>query len=283
MTEPANNDGPWVEHTLHASVALGFSLRALFVAVICLVLGLWGIYDYLWSIPASELAFARGEISRDVHSSLDAIDDNEQSPIVAETVAKLDTRLAAPLPENASPDERSWRDTLQVYRDGIERPNTISPTDWPVIRAAARVQAAAGLELYGDVTQPSKYDRPVQWLFILCLPFVPWYLWALFSTGSRKYRFDSDGTFHMPEATWKADTIADIDMTRWMAKSTCWLVSTDGTRIKLDAHIYKGLDTIIGVIAHRLHPGNWSLDARPVTAETTETAPASDTASSDEA
>lgn len=283
MTEFTNNDGPWVEQTLHASVAKSFSLRALFVAVICLVLGLWGVYDYIWEIPANEQAFARSEITRDVHSSLDALDAGEQSQIIQVTLLKLDARLDEPLPGDVGADEISWRDTLRVYRDGIMRPSTVSPTDWPAMREAARVQSDAGLILYGDTTPPSKYDRPVQWLFIICLPFVPWYLWAFFSTGSRKYRMDPDGTFHMPEVTLKASEIADIDMSRWMAKSICWMVSTDGARIKLDAHIYKGLDTIIGAIAHRLHPNDWSLDARPVSADTESSSPTSDATASDEA
>ncbi|MEE2907627.1 MAG: hypothetical protein VX527_07320 [Planctomycetota bacterium] len=283
MNESTNNDGPWVEHTLHASVATSFSLRALFVAAICLVLGLWGIYDYVWSIPAKELAFNRGEITRDVHSSLDAIDAGEQSPIIQETVLMLDAQLDEPLPGNVGPDQLSWRDTLRIYRNGINPPNTVSQTDWPAMRQAARVESDAGLKLYGDATPPSKYDRPMQWLFILCLPFVPWYLWALFSTGARKYRLDPDGTFHLPEVTLKPGDIADIDMSRWMAKSICWVVSATEARIKLDAHIYKGLDTIIGVIAHRLHPNDWSLDARPMSPDTNSSPPVSDPSSSDEA
>ncbi|MDG2423390.1 MAG: hypothetical protein P8M22_05370 [Phycisphaerales bacterium] len=286
MTEATNNESPMADQTLHASVAPSFSLRALIVAAMCLVLGVWGIYDYLWSIPAQELAYSRGEISREVHFSLEAIDAGEvtsvDSEAIEQTVKKLDGQLSEPLPGDAGPDALSWRDTLQVYRDGIMRPSSVSPTDWPVMREQAHLESDAALELYGEATPPSKYDRPVQWMFILCLPFVPWYLWALFSTGSRKYRLDPDGTFHMPEGTWKAEQISDIDMSRWMAKSVCWVVSTDGTRIKLDAHIYKGLDTMIGVIAHRLHPDNWSLDARPVKAAADEQASSSDTSPSDE-
>ena len=264
MTETANNEPSNTEQTLHAAVAPSFSLRALFVAAMCLVLGLWGIYDYVWAIPAQALSYERGEISRDVHSSLDSIDAGEKTPMVDRTVEKLDALIEQPLPDNAGDDATSWRETLIIYRNGIDRPNDVSPTDWPVIREEARLQSDTALELYGDATPPSAYDRPIQWLFILCLPFVPWYLWSLFSTGSRKYRLDPDGTFQMPEGTWKAEQISDIDMSRWMAKSICWVVNTDGKRIKLDAHIYKGLDKMIGIIAHRIHPEGWSLDARPV-------------------
>ncbi|MAT80069.1 MAG: hypothetical protein CMJ29_00300 [Phycisphaerae bacterium] len=275
MTETTPNEHSGTEQTLHAAVAPSFSLRALFVAGMCLVLGLWGIYDYVWAIPAQARNYQRGEISRDVHSSLDSIDAGEETKMVDETVGKLDALLAQPLPDDAPDDANAWRATLVVYRNGIKRPNEISPTDWPALREQARLESDAALELYGEATPPSDYDRPIQWLFILCLPFVPWYVWSLFSTGSRKYRLDPDGTFHMPEASWKADQIADIDMSRWMAKSICWIVNTDGTRIKLDAHIYKGLDTMIGIIAHRLHPDSWSLDARPVKAESADEASSS--------
>ena len=276
MTETNNNENPAAEHTLHAAVAPSFSLRCLFVAGVCLVLGLWGIYDYVWAIPAQEVSYNRGEISRDVHSSLDSIDAGEETPIVEETNKKLTDMLSQPLPDGAGDDEISWRETLVLYQRGIDRPNDVSPTDWPVIREEARVESDAALELYGDATPPSSYDRPIQWMFIICLPFVPWYLWSLFSTGSRKYRLDPDGTFHMPEDTWKQDEISDIDMSRWMAKSICWIVNTDGTRIKLDAHIFKGLDTMIGIMAHRLHPDSWSLDARPIKGGSKDASAASD-------
>lgn len=262
MTEPNNNDD-WVEQPLHAAVSTGSSLRSLFVAVVCLVLGAWGVYDYVWSIPAQQEAYLRSEICRDVRSSIGGDTGADQVEL---TVSRIDQQLAGPAPDPSNKDAVAWRSTLQIFRDAVQRPSTMSPTDWPATRTAAGQLANAALERYGDTTPPSKFDRPMQWLFILCLPFVPYYLWVLFKNGSRKYRLDPDGTIHLPEATWTADAIADIDMNRWMAKSICWLENTDGTRIKLDAHIYKGLDTIIGVIAHRLHPGKWSLDARPVEA-----------------
>ncbi|MBG84704.1 MAG: hypothetical protein CMJ40_09180 [Phycisphaerae bacterium] len=241
------------------------------------VFGIYGIYDYQWAIPAEQLAFERGEISRNVLASLDAVEAEEETQLIPTTIDSLEV-LIAEVPKTEVEDEDSveWSKTLVIYRDGLKPPSDVSPTDWPSLRAAAKAQADKALAIYGDATQPSSYDRPIQWLFIACLLFVPFYAWSFLSTRKRHYQLDPDGTLHMPEGVWKQEEIADIDMNRWMAKSICWVVSTDSTRIKLDAHIYKNLDKIIGVIAHRLRPDEWSLDARPVTLDKSSTAATSE-------
>jgi hypothetical protein len=172
-------------------------------------------------------------------------------------------RVAGP----ACVDLKAESYALHAFSEGT---TNVSPTDWPSLRMQAQTAAEVSLRAYDDVTQPSKYDKPVQWLFIICLPFVPFYLWSFLKTRNQSYLIEVDGTLHMPEGVWKSDEIADIDMRRWMAKSICWVVGSDSTRIKLDAHIHKNLDRIIGVIAHRLHPNEWSLDARPVVADKNE-------------
>ena len=69
--------------------------------------------------------------------------------------------------------------------------------------------ANRSMNLYGDAQAPSAYDRPVQWLFILSLLFVPFYGWSLLKYGPGVYRLDPDGTLHLPEGTWSRDEIAD--------------------------------------------------------------------------
>jgi hypothetical protein len=120
--------------------------------------------------------------------------------------------------------------------------------------------------------KPSAYDKPTQWLFIACILFVPMALMEAARVKRRTYTLDDDGTLHcpagtLPSADWRSADIADIDMGRWMAKSIAWLVHTDGTRIKLDDYKHKDLYKIIGVIANRLHPDQWTIEAKPVKPE----------------
>jgi hypothetical protein len=120
------------------------------------------------------------------------------------------------------------------------------------------------IKALGDITAPGKYDRITQWAFISCLPCVPYFVWMFFSARRRVYRLDDDGTLHSPEGTWARDDIADIDMGRWMAKSIAWVVPRDGTRIKLDDYKFRDLHLIIGSIASRLHPDDWTSEAKPI-------------------
>ena len=266
MTDTSNTNESETR-TLHASVAPSYTLRAILTGLVCLVLGLWGIYDYVWAIPDTQEAYLRGEICRSVRASIDGIANGEDQSTVTGTIDRIDDALASPHPLAEDAGNTSWQDALRIFRDAVQPPSTLSPTDVPELRKEAMAIADKQLESYAGITEPSKYDRPVQWLFIISLPFVPYYAWAFFTTRSRKYQLDPDGTLHMPEATWTSDQLADIDMERWMAKSICWVSDQDGTRIKLDAYVYKKLDVIIGVIAHRLHPDSWGLDARPVKKE----------------
>ena len=277
MSEQSQTSDNWVEQAMHSAIAPSHSIRAVLVGLMCLVLGLYGIYDYQWAIPAEQMSFERGEISRNVLASLDAIEAKEETQLIPTTVKTLDGLIATASEAKAEDGESiDWTRALVIYRDGLKPPSDVSPTDWPSLRTTAKIQADEALAIYGDATQPSAYDRPIQWLFIACLPFVPFYAWTFLSTRKRWYRLDPDGTLHMPEGVWKQEEIADIDMNKWMAKSVCWVVNTDSTRIKLDAHIHKNLDKIIGVIAHHLRPDEWSLDARPVTADTNKTSTASE-------
>ena len=57
-------------------------------------------------------------------------------------------------------------------------------------------------------------------------------------------------------------------MTRWMSKSIAHVVHTNGTRAKLDDYQHKDLHLIVGAIASRIQPKEWTPDARPVKAET---------------
>lgn len=119
----------------------------------------------------------------------------------------------------------------------------------------------------------SKFDKPVQWLYILCLPFVVPVCISLARVLPQRYRLDDDGTLHFKgdrehnSGVWSASEIADIDMSRWMRKSIAWVVRVDsagGGRVKLDAYQHRDLEKIVGALASRFYPEKWDRDARPV-------------------
>ena len=94
MSEQVPTSEQWVEQSMHSSVAASHSIRAILVGLTCLVLGLYGIYDHQWAIPAEERAFERGELSRNVLASLDAIEAREDTQLIPATLETLDLSIA---------------------------------------------------------------------------------------------------------------------------------------------------------------------------------------------
>jgi hypothetical protein len=113
-------------------------------------------------------------------------------------------------------------------------------------------------------TPPSTFDRVTQWAFISCLLGVPYLLWVYVATIRRVYRLEEDGTLHTPEERWPAQQIADIDMSKWMAKSVAYVVHTDGRRIMLDDYKHRNMHLLVGALAHKFHPEEWTPEAKPV-------------------
>jgi hypothetical protein len=161
-------------------------------------------------------------------------------------------------------------------------------------QAEAAEYAAAKIELNAlspggkAPARPSKFDRPVQWIYIACLPFAIQPLLTLLRLRRQRYQLDENGSLHfagdsaLGSGIWPVSEIADIDMHRWMAKSIAWVVQTSGTRLKLDAYLHKNLDLIIGAIASRLHPEQWQPDAKPVKAAEAASAGTSENAGSED-
>lgn len=116
---------------------------------------------------------------------------------------------------------------------------------------------------------PAAYDRAVQlWLYIvgcgvLGTPFFVWNLIVLPRTAA-KWRLNEDGSLETPEGAIPADQIANLDMSRWMAKSIATVETSDGRSIKLDDYKFRGMDLIIGALAQRFAPGEWTPEAKPI-------------------
>ena len=123
---------------------------------------------------------------------------------------------------------------------------------------------SAGITAYQSFPVPNKWNRMVQWLFILCGPYAL-VAGLQLATGLRKnYSVDDEGAFHHPKGTWAAAEITDIDMSRWMSKSVARIIHADGHSVKVDDYVHQDADQIIGAIAHRLRPEEWTDHAKAV-------------------
>jgi len=114
---------------------------------------------------------------------------------------------------------------------------------------------------------PAAYDRYIQlWVYIVGCGVLgtPYFLYAQWRLGRKRYRLDDDGTLHAPEGTFAPDQLKTIDMANWMEKSIATVETTPGVRVKLDDYEYKGIEDIVAVLAARFHPGEWTSDARPI-------------------
>ncbi|MEC7385695.1 MAG: hypothetical protein VYB14_05845, partial [Planctomycetota bacterium] len=121
-----------------------------------------------------------------------------------------------------------------------------------------------GITAYQKFPVPNKWNRMVQWLFILCGPYSVVAGLQLIGGLRKKYSVDDEGNFHHPQGSWGATEISDIDMSRWMSKSVAKIVHADGRTITVDDYVHQDADQIIGAIAHRLRPEEWTDHAKAV-------------------
>ncbi len=273
------------------SIAKGYAWRNVLIGIVCLGIGVWGIYDYSFKIPLQQLRTDRVELLRQCKAALETTQDTavpsaeaqraldaiaQQRATVGPDLQKDIDATRAAAGEGASADELRarlgefiqssgdfrWLGVLYVIEAGLRSPRGAALADQPAAYAAYQI-VRDGLAAIGQVKKPARFDRTMQWLSISCLVAVPWCLWTVVSISRRRYALDDAGTLHLPEGTWKADEIADIDMGRWMAKSIAWVVHRDGMRVKLDDYKHEHLHLIVGALASRFHPDDWDVDARP--------------------
>jgi hypothetical protein len=206
-----------------------------------------------------------------------AIDTLEQllvQRLLPEAVAKAgDAQNAEPgaVLQTGPRSKSTWLLAESAMVSGARTPTKGSGEGSEALRRGLHL-AQLQLGLYGEVEQPSAYDRPVQWLFILCLPFVPWYVWGVVSNRRKRYAIDLDGTLHLPGEIWPPADVADIDMGRWMKSSKAWVVHTDGHRVLLDDYIFKGVYRIVGELASARYPDEWTDEAKRVKKDVAEPA-----------
>ncbi|MFO0783210.1 MAG: hypothetical protein U0636_05965 [Phycisphaerales bacterium] len=196
----------------------------LFYALLCLVLALWGAYDYYVSIPQRE-----------------------------DAVKRFDEAMAVTT-------------KLQEKAEAYQRAPSVAP---PLSREEEVAYEAAQKELASFKNEkpepPHTWDRAVQlWAYMVGCGVLgtPWFLWALVSAGRTHYRLDDDGTLHAPEGEVKPEDMKDIDMSRWMSKSIATVQTTDGKTIKLDDYKFKNMHLIVGALASKFYPEDWTEDGR---------------------
>lgn len=147
----------------------------------------------------------------------------------------------------------------------VAETRTLRPEETEAFLAAETVTK----EFKEPPVPPAAYDRAVQlWLYmvgcgVLGTPFFVWNLIVL-PRAARKWRLNPDGSLDTPEGAIPAAEIANLDMGRWMAKSIATVETSDGRSIKLDDYKFRGMDLIIGALAQRFAPGEWTPEAKPI-------------------
>ena len=116
--------------------------------------------------------------------------------------------------------------------------------------------------------RPAFYDRALNFwaYFVGCgILGAPWFAWKLLTQKRRGPSLEEDGSLVNGDETFTAEQITGIDMSRWMAKSTA-KVMIDGRDepILLDDYVYQDSYKIVGRLAHRFEPENWTEEAKPI-------------------
>ena len=254
-------------------LATRYWLKTIVMAVVCIVLGLWGVWDYTVAIPEREQAANRSLVLKVVNTALATERGSAERDKAAVRIAlSLKNDVTKPTEESSSKqwdldNTAGWIKSLKLFQAAV------SGGDLETQEQAA-VVIEDGLNQYGSVTPPSKYDRPMQWMFILCLPFSFYYLFKYFQMTKRAktYCLDDEGRLTTPEGSWAADEILDIDMSTWISKTakarTTWVarVTVSGREpIVLDDYVYQDMYLIIGKLANLYYPSEWTPLARRIT------------------
>ncbi len=234
------------------------------MSIVCVVLGLWGIWDYVVFIPNAITEADRAELIKLVLPALEVELGSEERD-----AATVELNVAV---EEDDGSDAEWSGALITWRGAVSGNGNEPPQEVTNLLEEY-------LNKYGSVTRPSKYDRPMQWLFIFCLPFGFYYLWVYGKMRKKAgiYSLDDDGTLTTPEGSWSSEEIKDIDMDRWISKTgkarETWkarVVVDNHDPVVLDDYIYSDMHLIIGKIAHQFYPEQWTPLAKRVRVENIE-------------
>ena len=248
---------------IQTTLATRYWLKTIIMVVVCVVLGVWGIWDYVVAIPQAQVGAERAALLNDV------VQPAMETEIGSEERAAASVLLEVNIESLDVDKNTDWITAVGVFKKALVG-NTVSVVEYETFLQEE-------VEKYGNITPPSKYDRPMQWLFIICLPFGLYYflVYLKMKNNAAGYRLADDGTLSTPGGSWGADEIQDIDMSRWISKTgkarstwTAKAIVGDGTPVLLDDYIFRDMHLIIGALAHRFYPEEWTPLARRVKTET---------------
>lgn len=266
------------------------------LAALCVVFGIWGLYDYYVSIPRRQMLAHRFQMLDQVRSIFEMTPTDEgYDQMLTDAKASVQTEIdqlvertieVAPASADLTPEqtqqlvralqenkqEQQMVAALGLFQTALNQQRTREGvlSNEQMLANRIAVDTLAGME---TVTPPSAFDRAFQWVYILCLPFAPFLVWRWWSKHTRRYELDDDGVLHLPgDKKWSREDVADIDMNRWMDKSIAYVVHQDGSRVELDDYYYQNMHLIVGHYAHGFYPEQWHEDARQVRDEAPEEA-----------
>lgn len=161
-------------------------------------------------------------------------------------------------------------------RDGLEKQASLAGLDTKDTARLTEIKSRLAKEYIEAPVPVPTYDRPVQlWVYVVGCGVLgtPWAIWSLLSLRKRSFAITEDGTLITPEGSCPVLEVRDIDMTRWMSKSIAVVTLADGTLSMMDDYKYKNVHLIVGQIAHRLYPEDWTSEAKVVKRKSTDPAP----------
>ena len=261
---------------IQTTLATRFWFKTIMMVIVCFVLGVWGVYDLVITIPWENEAASRHEfLTLQLQPAMDPPYDPQKRINVSEL---LQTRIS-----NGDGKDEHWLASMKLFKDALDGGDEH-------VQRAANETLASDSTLY-DVIKPSKFDWYMQWVFAICIPFAFYYLFVYIKMRNKAniYRYEDDGTLTTPEGTWAPEDIIGIDMSRWIAKTgnarSTWTAKVDvgeDKKIVLDDYLFKDMHLIIGAIGHRFYPNEWTPIAKSVKNESKESLCNDDTGSQEE-
>ena len=231
----------WVEKTIFA--------------IICLVLGVWGIYDYAVAIPNQERAWEWRSLLTTYQKVFDSWQEPEFNDALKKASETLKEKIKTEIHPNSAnkEDEKNSPVKLEI-KTSLENSESVLGYLWLGLGIVQKESKTAvlleekkqlpdslipiknfvldGLNQVGEIEKPSDFDRYIQWAFILCLPYAFWLFLNIFikKNESKKYKIDLKskmltvplGTFSYSQNnnnTKDTKSITAIDMSSWSSKT----------------------------------------------------------------
>lgn len=207
-----------------SGIKKSFRLKQLLMFVLCVVFGLWGVYDLVVKLPREQQVYDLFEASHLRLTELENLRSQRQQNGLTMTGQEI-------------LEYQHLEQTLQKLAPGGENP--VAPNKFDALTQWIFILSLLIAPYY-----------------LLVLVKVNGKIYRLDEDGTLHLPTLNEN--------WTKQDIADIDMSRWMKKSIAEVVHTSGRRVKLDDYEFDKLYLIVGSIAHRFYPDQWDKEARLV-------------------